>query len=385
MSLPSSAPLSAKATWMRGGTSKGLFFQAKDLPSEPTIRDQFLLSVIGSPDPYGKQIDGVGGATSSTSKIAIIAPTTRSTFDVEYTFGHVPISSNSIDYSGNCGNLTAAVGIFAIKEGMVTPQHPVTTIHVWQTNLEQSITIEVAVDTEGNPITSGTYTIAGVASTGSPINISFNDPSGFDNTLPTNTPTTTLSLPFPVLSETNIESSLINAGNPTIFIKAEDIGLFGNESPNDLEKHPRFGDIIEHIRIQGAIAMNLITCAAEAESRPATPKVCILSHPSEYAATNGKTIPAYGYDVGARIISMGKPHHAITGTGAIALAVATRIPDTIAHKIVGADNASVRIGHPAGVMETIAHVNNNQAVSAGFIRTARVLMEGVVYRNEVEY
>lgn len=373
---------SLPVSFMRGGTSKGVFILRNDLPDDANERDKVLLNIIGSPDPYGKQINGLGGATSSTSKVVIINESNKKGFDVDYLFGHVAIKESVIDYSGNCGNLTSAVGVFAIEHGLVeTISSPITKVRVWQENLGQEIFVNVLVDTDGKVITKGDIEIAGVTGTGAPIVIDFIKPGAADESLvlPTGETNETLD----VKSYGSFDVSLIQAGNATVFINETSLGLLGTETFDDINSDNDLLEKVEAIRCAAAVKMGLAKTIEEASARPSTPKLAFVNQPRDYTNTQDITITADEIDIYARIFSMGKLHHAFTGTGAIAIAVAANIPNTIVSDCLiklSDKSQSLRIGHTAGTLECSAIVSNSNenwtADKASLVRTARILLKG---------
>ncbi len=372
---------SIPACLMRGGTSKGVFFLKQDLPTEHKARDQVLLKIIGSPDPYGKQIDGLGGATSSTSKIVITDKSSREDCDVDYLFGHVAIKEPVIDYSGNCGNLTSAVGVFAIEQGLVeNVTSPITAVRVWQENLGQRIVVNVPVDEQGNVVTAGHQSIAGVSGTGAPIQIDFIKPGREDGTvLPTGNVIDTIEI-----DGESIIATLLYAGNATVFIHEDSLDLSDEESVEAINNNSELLAWVEKIRCAASVKMGLTESLDEAANRPGTPKLAYVAKPRDYTNSESTLIKQNEIDIYARIFSMGKLHHAFTGTGAIALAVAANIEGTLVHSCIStSDNKAIRIGHTAGLFETSAEVqkNNQQWIvkQASMIRTARCLMKGNVY------
>lgn len=376
------AQIRIPAAWMRGGTSKGLFFRGDALPADPALRDRILLRAIGSPDPYGRQMDGVGGATSSTSKIVVVARSARPDCDVDYLFGAVAIDAPLIDYSGSCGNLIAAVGPFAIEEGLVAAREGVTTVRIWQTNSAKRIVAHVPV-AGGEPLVEGDCRIDGVAFPGAEIRLEFLDPGGANGRalLPTGNAVDTLAVP----GAGTVRATMIDAGNPTVFVRADAIGLDGTELPARVDADPALLERLEAIRAQAAVAMGLAPSAAAAtRERPATPKIGFVAAPCAYAASTGARVPAEALDLVARIVSMGRLHHAFTGTGSIALAAAAALPGTIPAEVARplAPGALLRIGHPSGRMEVGATVSQQAAgwtvEQALMRRTARRLMDGAV-------
>lgn len=369
------------AVYMRGGTSKGVFFLEKDVPAAGPLRDAFMLRVIGSPDPYGKQIDGMGAATSSTSKVVIIGKSTRDDADVDYLFGAPSIESPVVDWSGNCGNLSSAVGPFAIAQGLVdAPRDGVATVRIWQVNIQKHIIAHVPMR-NGEVVEEGDFVLDGVAFPAAEVVVEFMHPGGSGgNILPTGNTIDELDIPgFPALPAT-----LLNAGNPTIFVEAERVGLTGTETQEQVNGNSELLARLETIRAHCTVAMGLAATPEEATTlRPHTPKLCLVAKPANYVAAGGKQVEASDIDVIARIVSMGKLHHAITGTGAVAVAVAAALNGTLVHRIAGdIDDRQVQMGHTAG---TVAVGAQTQQVNGAWIvekavmsRSARRLMEGWV-------
>ncbi len=373
---------------MRGGTSKGVFFLAADLPTEQAELERILLRVIGSPDRYGKQTDGMGAATSSTSKIVILSKSDRDDCDVNYLFGQVAIDAPVIDWSGNCGNLTTAVGPFAISHGLVAaPKDGEATVRIWQANIKKKIVSRVPMK-DGEVIEMGDFELDGVAFPAAEVKIEFLDPAADEGDgdsaeggmFPTGNRIDTLDVP----GVGAVEATLINAGNPTIFVDAARLGLKGTELQGDINGNAKLLALAEAVRSHGAVAMGLVKTAQEAtENRPHTPKLSFVATPASYTASDGKKIEAGGIDLLARIFSMGVLHHAMTGTGAVAIAAAAAIPGTVVSRIapVGADGR-VKFGHPSGVLNVGAEArekNGQWAVSKVMMsRSARRLMEGWV-------
>ncbi len=368
------------AVYMRGGTSKGVFFLAADLPADPIERDRILLRVIGSPDPYGKHIDGMGGATSSTSKVALIAKSTRPGCDVDYLFGAVALGKAVIDWSGNCGNLTTAVGPFAITSGLVAaPSEGVATVAIWQANVGKKILAHVPM-AGGEVLEEGNFELDGVTFPAAELRLEFLDPGLGGALFPSGARLDVLDIP----GVGPVEATLINAGNPTIFIDAQTLGLRGTELQNEVNGNPELLARAEAIRAHCAVAMGLATSAEEATTkRPATPKLASLAAPQSYTATGGKGVEASDIDLLVRIFSMGQLHHAMTGTGAVALAAAAAIPGTLVQRITrpGADGM-IRYGHPSGTQAVGAQaqeVDGQWVVTRAFMsRSARRIMEGWV-------
>ncbi|MDB6001672.1 MAG: hypothetical protein JWP52_3371, partial [Rhizobacter sp.] len=377
------------AVYMRGGTSKGVFFIASDLPSDAAERDRVLMRVIGSPDRYGKHIDGMGGATSSTSKVVVIAKSERPDCDVDYLFGAVAIEQPVIDWSGNCGNLSSAVGPFAISEGLVdAPADGLATVRIWQANLGKRIIAHVPMQ-GGEVLEEGGFQLDGVTFPAAEIVLEFLDP-GADEAgavgsggamFPTGSRTEMLA----VDGMAPIRATLINAGNPTIFIEAGALGLTGTELQKDVSPNAELLRRAEAIRAAGAVAMGLAASSAEATAkRPHTPKLAFVSSPASYVASDGSRVDAHDIDLTARIFSMGQLHHAMTGTGAVALAVAAAVPGTIVSEIAAAGSGAaslgrVRFGHPSGKLsvgaEAFEQDGNWRVTKAVMSRSARRLME----------
>lgn len=387
----SSAPqIKIPATYMRGGTSKGVFFKLDDLPERAQIagqaRDQLLLRVIGSPDPYGKQIDGMGAATSSTSKTVILAKSQQAEHDVDYLFGQVSIDKAFVDWSGNCGNLTAAVGSFAISNGLVEasriPENGMCTVRIWQANIHKTIIAHVPM-TNGQVQETGDFELDGVTFPAAEVQIEFLDPAddGEDGgaMFPTGNVVDTLDVP----EIGSFQVTLINAGIPTIFLNAEAIGYTGTELQEDINSDPAALARFEKIRAYGAVKMGLIKDISEATNRQHTPKVAFVSKPKAYISSSGKAVSESDADLLVRALSMGKLHHAMMGTAAVAIGTAAAIPNTLVNWAAGGgERDAVRFGHPSGTLRVGAQAlnENGQWVvkKAIMSRSARVLMEGWV-------
>jgi 2-methylaconitate isomerase len=381
------------AVYMRGGTSKGVFFRTEVLPQDPSVRDRVLLRVTGSPDRYGKHIDGMGGGTSSTSKVVLVSRSARAGCDVDYWFGAVSIDSPVIDWSGNCGNLTAAVGPFAISEGLVeAPSNGVAIVRIWQANLGKQIVAHVPMR-DGEPAEAGDFEFDGVAFPGAEIRLEFLDPAGDDGDGDGDDGEESTGALFPTGKRVDmldvpgvgpIEATLINAGNPTVFIRASALGLTGTELQRDVNPRRDLLDRAEAIRAHATVKMGLAVSADEATRlRPATPKLAFVAPSASYTASDGKVIAADSIELLARIFSMGQLHHAMTGTGAVALAVAAAIPETIVHQIAPlGPNGQVRFGHPSGTLSVGAEAfeeSGDWIVKKAIVsRSARRLMEGAV-------
>lgn len=385
--MPHKPQTKIPATYMRGGTSKGVFFRLQDLPEPAQVpgeaRDKLLLRVIGSPDPYQKQIDGMGGATSSTSKTVILAAPTQPDHDVDYLFGQVSIDKPFVDWSGNCGNLSAAVGAFAINGGFVArdriPENGTATVRIWQANIRKTIVAHVPI-TNGEVQETGDFELDGVTFPAAEVQVEFMDPADGEGAMfPTGNLVDNLEVP----GVGTLKATMINAGIPTIFLNAEDIGYKGTELQDDINSNPEALAMFEIIRAHGAVKMGLIQQVEEAASRQHTPKVAFVAKPSEYVSSSGKAIGAEDVDVLVRALSMGKLHHAMMGTAAVAIATAAAVPGTLVNEAAGGgDRTSVIFGHPSGTLQVGAeasHINGQwTATKAIMSRSARVLMEGWV-------
>ena len=380
------------ATYMRGGTSKGVFFRLADLPERARVpgpaRDALLLRVIGSPDPYGKQIDGMGGATSSTSKAVILSKSTRPGHDVDYLFGQVSIDSRFVDWSGNCGNLSAAVGPFAVANGLVDagriPRDGLATVRIWQTNIGKTIVAHVPT-AAGVVREIGDFELDGVAFPAAEIALEFLDPAdegggdGGGAMFPTGNVVDRLEVP----GVGTLAATLINAGIPTIFLTAGAVGCTGTELQDAINGDPKALAMFEAIRAQGAVRMGLIRDASEAAGRQHTPKLAFVAPPRDYAASSGRQVSASEIDLLVRAMSMGRLHHAMMGTAAVAIGVAAAIPGTLVNLAAGGGaRSAVRFGHPSGTLRVGAEATQADGAwtvtKAVMSRSARVLMEGWV-------
>ncbi len=375
--------IAVPAVWMRGGTSKGIFFQPKDLPADPAVRDQLFLRVLGSPDPYGSQMDGLGGATSSTSKVCVVGPSENAHTDVDYLFGHVAIREPHIDYSGNCGNLTAAVAAFAVDQGLVAV--PAGTgevrVRIHQCNLDQQIEALVPVTPDGFAAAEGDYAVDGVSHAGARIAVDFLEPSGEAGVLPTGSPVDELD----VAGVGRVEATLVDAGNATVFCRAPDFGCTATETPAELNADTGLLHRLEAVRAAAAVHLGLAGNARDASRyRPATPKIALVGPAARYSTTSGSIVAEDEVALCARILSMGRSHHAFTGTGAVSLAAAAALPDTLVAEALGGEcqDQPLWLGHAAGRMELAARVYQArthwyaQHVTLG--RSARALMRGEV-------
>jgi len=375
------------ATYMRGGTSKGVFFRLQDLP-EPAqqpgaVRDAILMRVIGSPDPYAKHTDGMGGATSSTSKTVIVSKSTQPEHDVDYLFGQVSIDKPFVDWSGNCGNLSSAVGPFAIANGLVDaeriPENGVCEVRIWQANIGKTIVNKVPM-VNGEVQETGDFILDGVTFPAAEVPVEFMDPSADGESM---FPTGNLIDDLEVPGIGTLKATMINAGIPTIFLNAEEIGYDGTELQEVINGSPEALERFETIRAYGAVKMGLIDGIAEAANRQHTPKVAFVATPKDYTASSGKSIKANDVDLLVRAMSMGKLHHAMMGTAAVAIGTAAAIPGTTVNLAAGGkDRTMVNFGHPSGTLQVGAECKqvNGQwtAIKAIMSRSARVLMEGQV-------
>ena len=376
------------ATYMRGGTSKGVFFNVHALPAAFQVpgpdRDAMLLRVIGSPDPYAKQIDGMGGASSSTSKSVLVQKSNRADHDVDYLFGQISIGQPFVDWSGNCGNLSAAVGPFAINEGLIDsariPHNGTAAIRIWQANIEKTIIAHVPIS-NGEVQETGGFELDGVTFPAAEVILEFMDPadSGDGAMFPTGELIDTLDVP----GLGSLEATLINAGIPTIFLRAEALGLTGLELQDDINNDSGRLAQLEIIRAIGAMKMGLIADLTEAETRQHTPKIAFVTQSSDYIASSGKAVSAEDIDIAVRALSMGKLHHAMMGTAAVAIGAAAAVPGTIVNETAGGGKrAFVRFGHPSGTLRVGAEAAQTAsgwiATKASMSRSARVLMEGFV-------
>lgn len=375
--------IAVPAVWMRGGTSKGVFFRPEDLPADPSERDRLFLRVLGSPDPYGSQMDGLGGATSSTSKVCVVGPSELPDADVDYLFGHVSIREPHIDYSGNCGNLTAAVAAFAVDQGLVAVPAGAgeVRVRIHQRNLGKRIEALVPVAPDGSAAVDGDYPVDGVSHTGARIAVNFLDPAGDAGVLPTGSPVDELEIP----GVGRVATTLVDAGNVTVFCRARDFGCTATETPTELNADARLLERLEAVRAAATVHLGLADSAEEATRyRPATPKIVLVGPPAGYTTTSGEQLGERDMALCARILSMGRAHHAFTGTGAVSLAAAAALPGTLVAGALGGEfhDESFWLGHAAGRMELAGRVHRADAcwyaerVSLG--RSARALMRGEV-------
>ena len=380
------------ATYMRGGTSKGVFFRLEDLPEAARVpgvaRDQLMQRVIGSPDPYGKQTDGMGGATSSTSKVVILSPSSKPGHDVDYLYGQVSIETDFVDWSGNCGNLSTAAGAFALHAGYVerarVPDNGVCAVRIWQANIGKTIIAHVPV-THGEVQETGDFELDGVTFPAAEIVLEFIDPAddgegeGGGTMFPTGHLVDTLDVP----GVGALQATMITAGIPTIFVNAADIGYDGTELQPAINADTAALAKLEAIRVAGALRMGLIKTAEEAATRQHTPKVAFVAAPKAYVSSSGKRIEASDIDLNVRAMSMGKLHHAMMGTASVAIATAAAVPGTVVNLAAGGGSRdAVRFGHPSGTLRVgaaVAEVDGAWTVTKAVMsRSARILMEGWV-------
>ena len=390
MSTPFPAQIKIPATYMRGGTSKGIFFKLDDLPAAAqtpgAARDNILLRVLGSPDPYGKQIDGLGNASSSTSKAVILSKSAEPNHDVDYLFGQVSIDKPFVDWSGNCGNLTAAVGAFAISNGLVDaariPSDGLCTVRIWQANIRKTIIAHVQI-TGGQVQETGDFELDGVTFPAAEVQIEFLDPADDGEEGGAMFPTGNLVDELEVPGIGTFPVTLINAGIPTIFLNAADIGYQGTELQEHINSDEQALAKFETIRAYGALKMGLIADIGEAAARQHTPKVAFVAAPQDYVSSSGKPVAAADVDLLVRALSMGKLHHAMMGTAAVAIGTAAAIPGTLVNLAAGGGGReAVRFGHPSGTLRVGAQAkleNGEWKVTKAIMsRSARVIMEGFV-------
>ncbi|MGB9991193.1 2-methylaconitate cis-trans isomerase PrpF [Pseudoduganella rhizocola] len=385
------AQIKILATYMRGGTSKGVFFRLQDLPEAAQapgpVRDALLLRVIGSPDPYAKQIDGMGGATSSTSKTVILSKSSRPDHDVDYLFGQVSIDKPFVDWSGNCGNLSSAVGAFAISGGLVdasrVPRNGVAVVRIWQANIGKTIIAHIPI-TDGAVQETGDFELDGVTFPAAEVQLEFMDPAAEEEgaggaMFPTGNLVDDLEVP----GVGTLKATMINAGIPTIFVNADAIGYTGTELQEAINGDSKALAMFETIRAYGAVKMGLIGNLDEAATRQHTPKVAFVAPPKSYAASSGKQVAQGDIDLLVRALSMGKLHHAMMGTAAVAIGTAAAIPGTLVNLAAGGgERNAVRFGHPSGTLrvgaEAVQQDGQWSVTKAIMSRSARVLMEGWV-------
>ncbi|PKM23619.1 MAG: 2-methylaconitate cis-trans isomerase PrpF [Gammaproteobacteria bacterium HGW-Gammaproteobacteria-13] len=378
------------ATYMRGGTSKGVFFRLQDLPPSCQVpgaaRDTLFMRVIGSPDPYAAQIDGMGGATSSTSKCVILSKSSQADHDVDYLYGQVSIDKAFVDWSGNCGNLSTGAGAFAIHAGLLDPvripENGVCVVRIWQANIQKTIIAHVPVS-NGQVQETGDFELDGVTFPAAEIVLEFLDPSDDGEEGGSMFPTGNLVDDLEVPGVGTFKATMITAGIPTVFVNAEDIGYSGTELREQINGDPEQLACFEKIRVAGALRMGLIKTAEEAATRQHTPKIAFVAQPKAYVSSSGKTVQAADIDLLVRALSMGKLHHAMMGTCAVAIGTAAAIPGTLVNLAAGGSaREAVRFGHPSGTLRVGAQaalVDGQWTVTKAIMsRSARILMEGWV-------
>ncbi|MBM7059378.1 2-methylaconitate cis-trans isomerase PrpF [Pseudomonas sp. UL073] len=378
------------ATYIRGGTSKGVFFRLQDLPERCQVpgkaRDQLFMRVIGSPDPYSAHIDGMGGATSSTSKCVILSKSSQPGHDVDYLYGQISIDKAFVDWSGNCGNLSTAAGAFALHAGLVDPEripdNGTCVVRIWQANIQKTIIAHVPVS-NGQVQETGDFDLDGVTFPAAEIVLEFLDPSDDGEEGGSMFPTGNLIDDLEVPGVGTFKATMITAGIPTVFVNAEDIGYQGTELREAINGDPEQLARFEKIRIAGALRMGLIKTPEEAATRQHTPKIAFVSKPKTYQASSGKEVSAGDVDLLVRALSMGKLHHAMMGTCAVAIGTAAAVPGTLVNLAAGGgERTAVRFGHPSGTLRVGAEakqVDGEWTVTKAIMsRSARVLMEGWV-------
>ena len=375
-------PLKIPAAFMRGGTSKALMFLERDLPRDRSLWDRIFVAALGSPDPNGRQLDGMGGGLSSLSKVCVIGPSTHPEADVDYTFAQVPIRGGSVDYSGNCGNMSSAVGPFAVDEGLAKSNGAEAVVRIHNTNTRKIIVSRFALD-DGRAAVDGDFVLPGVAGTGAPIRLDFLDPGGAGTSklLPTGNPLDRIEMP-----DGSIDASMIDAANPCVFVTAEAMGMSGTELPDELEANRVLLARLEAIRIAASVRMGIAATPEEAARKPSIPKIAMVTAPKDARTLSGEKLSANSADVTIRMISLEQPHRAVPLTGAMCLAVASRIEGSLVYRIArqpaGMDEP-VRIAQPSGLTVVGASVRCDgdswHADQATVYRTARRLMDGTVY------
>ena len=390
--MPHAPQIKIPATYMRGGTSKGVFFRLEDLPVAAQVpgkaRDALLMRVIGSPDPYGKHTDGMGGATSSTSKVVILARSSKVGHDVDYLYGQVPLNDDFIDWTGNCGNLSSAVGPFAIANSLIDParipRDGVCTVRIWQANIGKTIIAHVPI-TDGEVQETGDFELDGVTFPAAEIRLEFLDPADDGEgdvggaMFPTGNLVDTLEVP----GMGSFKVTMINAGVPMVFVEAVELDYDGTELQAAINEDKAALAKLEAIRAHGAVRMGLIDDVSQAAKRPLTPKVAFVAAPKDYVSSSGKPVRTADIDLLARAISMGKLHHAMMGTASVAIAAAAAVPGTLVNKVAGGGTRdAVVFGHPSGTLRVGAEATQSQGqwtvAKAIMSRSARVLMEGKV-------
>ncbi|MBR0906546.1 2-methylaconitate cis-trans isomerase PrpF family protein [Bradyrhizobium liaoningense] len=372
-----------RATFMRGGTSKAVVFNREDLPADPALWDAIFLSVMGSPDPNGRQLDGMGGGLSSLSKVCVVGAPTRSDADIDYTFAQISVKSAAVDYSANCGNMSSAMGPFAVSEGLVTaPANGEAVVRIHNTNTGKIIVARFPMN-DGEVETEGEMSIDGVGGQGAPVRLEFTDPGGTrtGRLLPTGHVSDTLDIP----DLGPVEASLVDAANPCVFVAAAALGKDGSEMPEALESDAAFLERMEAIRCAASVAMDLAPDVAAAAKIPSVPKVAMIVAPRQMTTLSGQRLEPSDMSLGIRMISIGQPHRAIPITGATCLAIAVRIKGTLANRLARVGDGPITIAHPSGttvVDAAVEHADDPakaRAIHGAVYRTARRLFEGSVF------
>lgn len=370
-----------RAAFMRGGTSKAIMFRAQDLPARREDWAPIFLSAMGSPDPNGRQLDGMGGGVSSLSKVCVIGPPSRPDADVDYTFAQISIKDATVDYSGNCGNMSSAIGPFAVEEGLVPMPDGEAVVRIHNTNTNKIIVARFAV-ADGKVVSEGDLKIDGVAGTAAPIRLEFTDPGGTKTKglLPTGNAVDTLDVP----GVGKVQASLVDAANPCLFVEAATVGKTGAELPDELERDAAYLELMEKIRCAASVAMGVTPDLAAAAATPSIPKIAMVTAPAAVPTLSGQKLAPADMDIVIRMISVGQPHRAVPVTGATCLAVAARVPGSIPNRLAtAADSKALRIAHPSGVVLVDAKVepegNSFRALYGAIYRTARRLFDGFVY------
>jgi 2-methylaconitate cis-trans-isomerase PrpF len=369
------------AVFMRGGTSKAIMFHARDLPAERAEWDPIFLSAMGSPDPHGRQLDGMGGGISSLSKVCVIAPSEREDADIDYTFAQVQVKDARVDYSGNCGNMSSAVGPFAVDEGLVRAADGEATVRIFNTNTKKIIHSTFFVR-DGRAVVAGELEIPGVAGSGSPIRLDFIRPGGATTgrLLPTGSPLDVLDIP----GLGRIEVSMVDAANACAFVAADALGLKGTEMPDELERNAATLEKLAAIRLHASVAMGIARTLDEARERRTVPFIGFVSPPQDALTLSGERLAAAAADLTVRMISNGQPHRALPLTASLCAAVAARIEGSVVWQASRRDAGdTLRLAMPSGVLTLGAEVRQGnagwQAARGSFYRTARRLFEGYVY------
>ena len=370
------------AVFMRGGTSKALMFHRRDLPSDTSLWSELFVAALGANDPYGRQLDGMGGGISSLSKVCVVSPSDRPGADVDYSFFQLNPTTDLVDLSASCGNMSAAVGPFAVDEGLVSSVGTEARVRIFSTNTTRMIHSSFSVD-QGEAVVDGKMSLPGVAGLGSPVRLEFKNPGGgaTGHLLPTGKPIDEIRLP----GGTSIEASMADAGNPCVFVQARDLGLTGTEIPDDIQRNPQILECLEVIRCRASVSMGIARDIGEARPIPGIPKVAFLSPAQDMTTLAGEIVSAAECDILVRMISLGQPHRAIPVTGALCIAATARIDGSLVSRMLDTTcgSSDLRLAHPSGVTNVDAQLERQDgswyAASATISRTARRLMDGYVY------